>query len=204
MKRWMMLAVMLLAVLPIAAGAQTVKRSMKGGKPYLVATDKVTAQATVLKVNHTTRQVTLRTESGDTTRVTAGPEVKNFAQIRVKDVVKVSYTEKLTIELQPAGTPESTTELQTSHAKPGEKPGASASQKTTYKATIEAIDKTAGTVTLKGYDGKETTVTPLHKENLDKVAVGDLVVFTYTESIAASVEEVTPAPKTPAKAPAKK
>jgi hypothetical protein len=199
MKKVMMLALMLLAVLPIAAGAQTVKRTTKNGKPYLVATDKVTAQATVLKVNSSTRELTVRTEDGDTVHVVASAEVKNFAQIKAKDVIKVSYTEKLTIEVKPTGTPESTTELQTSRAKPGEKPAASATQKTTYTATIDSIDKTAKTVTLKGHDGKLTTVTPLHPENLDKVSVGELVVFTYTESVAASVEEVTPAAKPAAK-----
>jgi len=37
-------------------------------------------------------------------------------------------------------------------------------------------------------------VTPLVPENLDKVSVGDLVVFTYTESVAASVEKVDAKP----------
>jgi hypothetical protein len=56
-----------------------------------------------------------------------------------------------------------------------------------YKASITAIDKEKGTVTLKGDDGRESTITPRNRANLDKVKVGDLVVFTYTEALAASV-----------------
>jgi hypothetical protein len=59
-----------------------------------------------------------------------------------------------------------------------------------YKATISAIDKAAGTATLKGYDGMEFMVTPIHPENLAKVSVGELVVFTHTSAVAASVKKV--------------
>ena len=66
----------------------------------------------------------------------------------------------------------------------------SASAKIQYKASITAIDKEKGTVTLKGDDGREFDVMPRKKENLSKVQVGDLVVFTYSEAVAASVEKV--------------
>jgi len=75
------------------------------------------------------------------------------------------------------------------------KPAASVSERTQYKATIQAIDKEHGTAKLKGYDGEEFVITPLHPENLDKVAIGELVVFTYTEVMAVSVEKVAPAKK---------
>ena len=42
---------------------------------------------------------------------------------------------------------------------------------------------------LKGPEGNEFEVTPLHPENLDKVKVGDVVVFTYSQAVAASVEK---------------
>ena len=51
-----------------------------------------------------------------------------------------------------------------------------------------------GSLTLKSPDGREFTITPLHPENLELVAVGELVVFTYTESVAASVEKVATKP----------
>ena len=185
--RWVLvLCSMLVAV---SASAAEVKHSTsKSGKPRIEATNKVTAEATVLSVNKSKRTVKVRAEDGDTLLIECGPENKNFAQIKAKDVVTVTYTEKLTIEIEKGpATPSAETETTTGTAKEGEKPHASITQHTKYKATISAIDTTAGTVTLKGMDGREATVTPRNRANLHKVEVGDLVVFTYTENLAASV-----------------
>jgi hypothetical protein len=196
MKVLWILALLLLASLPTSAGAQDAAKTgaktgtTKAGKPYFEASDKVTANATVVKIDKATRYVWLRGEHGDTTKVKAGAEVKNFAQIAVGDMVEITYTEKLTITVEPAGAAESTSETMTAAAKPGEKPAGSVTERTQYKATITAIDKTAGTATLKGYDGDEFVVTPIHPENLSKVSVGELVVFTHTSAVAASVKKV--------------
>ncbi|HEY6866475.1 MAG TPA: hypothetical protein VI792_04405 [Candidatus Eisenbacteria bacterium] len=191
MKRTALILTLLLATVALAAtAAPTTKSSTKGGKPYFEATDKVTAQATVVSVNKSNRKVKLTTEAGDTVHVECGPEVKNFAQIAKGDVVKITYTEKLTIHVEPAGGPGTSAEATTATAKEGAKPSMSASAKIQYKASITAIDKEKGTVTLKGDDGREFDVTPRKKENLSKVQVGDLVVFTYSEAVAASVEKV--------------
>jgi hypothetical protein len=186
----LMLAVLLATTAVAATSATTEKASTKGGKPYFEATDKITAQATVVAINKNSREVKLKTEAGDTVGVKCGPEVKNFAQIKKGDVVKITYTEKLTIHVEAEGTPAATEEATTASAKPGEKPSMSASAKIQYKASITAINKEKGTVTLKGTDGNEFDVMPRHKENLDKIKVGDLVVFTYSEGVAASVEKV--------------
>lgn len=190
MKKALLTLVMLLCAASLSLAAETEKATTKDGKPYFEASEKMTAQATILSVGKKNRAIKMRTEKGDTITVTAGPEVKNYGQIKKGDVVKITYTEKLTVHVEPAGAPEATEETVTSAAKPGEKPKGSITNKTQYKATILAIDKEKQTVTLKGMDGAEYEVTPRHPENLDLVQVGELVVFTYTESIAASVEKV--------------
>lgn len=200
MKALLILGMLLLAALPTSARAADAAKSgekaaaktgtTKAGKPYFEASDKVTEQATVIKIDKATRYVTLKGEHGDTTKVKAGEQVKNFAQIAVGDLVEISYTEKLTITVEPAGSAEATTETMTAAAKPGEKPAGSVTERTQYKANITAIDKAAGTATLKGYEGEEFVVTPIHKENLDKVSVGELVVFTHTSAVAVSVKKV--------------
>jgi ribosomal 50S subunit-recycling heat shock protein len=194
MKKAMTLGLMVLAALPAFAGAQEVTTGTKDGKPYFEASNQVTEQATVLAVDAKTRVVTLKTADGETTEVVAGEQVKNFAQIKANDVVKITYKEKLTIHVEGPGTLDVTTEKMTAAAKPGEKPSGAVTERTSYKALIAAIDKAEGTATLKDYQGKEFTITPLHPENLDKVSVGDLVVFTYTETVAASVEKVAAKP----------
>ena len=180
-----------LMMLALPAFAQ-VKEShgTKNGKPYFSATQKITGSATVLGVNKSTREVTLQMEAGDTATVKAGPAVKNFAQIAKGDMVKVTYTETLEIMVGGPGEPAMTQETSTSQAKPGEKPSAGVIQKTSYQATITAIDTTAKTATLKGSDGAEHVVRPRNPANLKKVNVGDMVTITYTEALAASVQKV--------------
>ncbi|HTO89607.1 MAG TPA: hypothetical protein VMJ70_00625 [Candidatus Sulfotelmatobacter sp.] len=192
MKRILLSCAMLLGI-AVAANAADVKTTTgANGKPRFEASDKITAESTVLSVNKTKRTLKIVNADGDTVVVECGPEVKNFAQIKAKDKVTVTYTEKLVVEVAGGpGSPAAGTEATSTSAKPGEKPKGSMTQKTHYKATITAIDKAAGTVALKGVDGHEITITPRNKANLDKVAVGDVVTFTYTENLAASV--TTPA-----------
>jgi hypothetical protein len=196
MKKALILGYVVLAAPLAFAGGPEVKSGTKGDKPYFEASDTVTKQATVLAVDAKTRVVKLATAAGDTTDVVAGDEVKNFAQIKPKDLVTITYTTRFTIHVEAPGTPEVTTEKMTAAAKPGDKPSGSVTERTTFKATITAIDKVHGTATLKGYDGEEFTVTPRHPENLDKVSVGEMVVFTTTEMVAAAVEKVEAKPVT--------
>ena len=188
MKRIVWLCALVLAVVPFAAGAaETKSGTTKAGKPRFEASEKVTAEATVLSVNKTKRTVKVRTSDGDTVKVECGEQVKNFDQIQAKDVITMTYTEKLTVEVEGPGEPATSAEMTGSTAKPGEKPKGTVSGKVQYKANITAIDKANGTVSLKGADGREATVTPRNPANIDKVKVGDVVVFTYTEALAVSV-----------------
>ena len=75
--------------------------------------------------------------------------------------------------------------------KKGEKPGAGVAEATTFTATIEAIDKPASKVTLKGPEGNKVTFKVRDPKKLDVVNVGDQVQITYTRALAISVQ---PAP----------
>jgi len=188
--RLVLMCAVLAAALAASASAVETKSSVTAtGKPRFEATEKVTGEATVLAINKTKREVTLQTADGDTVVVECGKEVKNFAQIKVKDVVKATYTEKLTVEVGEAGDAETSAEATVSSAKPGEKPKGQVNAKVQYKANITAIDKAKGTVSLKGTDGREATIKPRNPANLDKVKVGDLVIFTYSEALAVSVSK---------------
>lgn len=62
------------------------------------------------------------------------------------------------------------------------------SQSTQAKATVVAVDLATRMVTLKGEDGKDFDVQAgSHVEHLDQVKPGDVVVATYTESLAFEV-----------------
>jgi hypothetical protein len=194
MKKLILIAMLLVPV--VAFAEATEKSGTKNGLPYFQATETTTQQGTVIAINTKAREVTVLVAPRDTVILVCGPEVKNFPQIVKGDVVKAKYTETLTIHVEKTGTPAVTTEKATAEAKLGEKPHASQSERMQFSGTITAINKQAGTVTLKGYRGNEWELTPRKAETLDMVKVGQLVVFTYEEAVAASVEKVAPAKKT--------
>jgi len=193
-KQLLALALMAMALVATVAGAEEQRGVDAQGRPYFKATEKVTVTATVIGIDKTTRVVTMKGERGDTLGVKCGSEVKNFAQIKVGDLVKMSYTEQLDITVEEPGKSAVLAEASSGSAKVGEMPAASATTRTQYKAQITAINLENGTATLKGVDGDQFLVSPLYPENLKKVKVGEVVVFTTTETIAVKVERV-PAPK---------
>lgn len=153
-----------------------------------------TATATVERIDHETRHVTLRRADGSSTTLRVGPEARNLSQVKPGDQVVVAYHESLAYEVKRAGEgmPGAALAEATARAEPGERPAGLEAQQLTVTSTIEAIDTSAGTVTLKAADGETITTKVRDPEKLKLVRVGDLVELTYTEAIAVSVE---PAPK---------
>jgi hypothetical protein len=75
-------------------------------------------------------------------------------------------------------------------AKPGEKPAGVMASQVTITATVQAIDTKKPSVTLKGPEGNIKEIKIKDPKRLENVKVGDLVVITYTEALAISVEKV--------------
>lgn len=156
----------------------------------IVGENLVTATATVKAIDQKTRHVTLERADGSLIKFTAGPEVRNLAQVKVGDEVQASYYESLAYEVHKPGDATVGTAVAdvAARAKLGEKPGATAGRTTTITATIAGIDKSAQTVTLRSADGELTTIKARNPDNLNRVSVGDLVEISYTEALAISVE----------------
>ena len=150
----------------------------------------VTATATVKAVDQKTRHVTLQRADGSVVKFVAGDEVRNLAQVKVGDDVNVTYYESLAFEVKKPGdaVPGATVAEEAGRAKLGEKPGAAGARAITVTSTIAAIDKAAGTVTLKSAEGEMTTIKVRNPDNLNRVSIGDLVEITYTEALGISVE----------------
>jgi hypothetical protein len=78
-------------------------------------------------------------------------------------------------------------------SKPGETPAGAVAREITVTATIDAIDKKAQTVTIKGPEGNAETIKVKNPKNLKGVKVGDLVDITYAQALAVALDK--PAPK---------
>ena len=149
--------------------------------------------ATITAIEAASRAITLKGPQGKETTVVAGPEVKNFAQLKVGDSVDIGFVETLVLELRKGGgKPVAWTVKEGAvGAKPGEAPAGAAGRQVTGVGHVIGVDGAAKPVTVKG---PERTVELKVKdpEQLKLIAKGDQIEATFTEAMAISV---TPAKK---------
>ena len=157
-----------------------------------VASAAVQVTATVVEIDHKTREVTIKAADGREETFIVDEAAKNLDQVNKGDLLVVTYAEALAYEVKKGGTAGVT--VGAAAAKPGEKPAGVVAREVTVTVTITAIDERAPTVTFKGPQGNTRTIKVKDVAKLKDVKVGDQVEITYTQALALSVE----------KAPAKK
>ena len=145
--------------------------------------------AQVEAIDKTQRQLTLKGPKGNLKTLTAGPEVRNFDQIAVGDMVVVRYVESLTLTLKKDGKEivSRTEATDGARAPAGEKPGGIVGREVEVTADVIAVDPKTQTLTLKG--PKQTVELKVRDPKQFKlVKVGDQIQATYTEAMAVAVE----------------
>jgi Cu/Ag efflux protein CusF len=190
MHKWIgSLGFAMLAALVLPAGAQTGAAVVGKGPGVAAAAQTVKMTATITKIDAATRAVTLKGPEGREVTLTAGDEVKNFAQMKVGDVVNVEYVEALTIELKKGSTaPVARTEQAAAGAaKPGEKPAGMVGRQVTVTAEVVDVNPKTQVVTLRGPQ-RTVELKVRDPEQFKRVAKGDRVEATYTEAMAIAVE----------------
>ncbi|OPY86592.1 MAG: hypothetical protein A4E73_03896 [Syntrophaceae bacterium PtaU1.Bin231] len=188
-KVWILTSVFVLVLSLAAAGAQEKKAQGTSERPKVVKERTAVMTATVEAIDLEKRLVTLKGPKGEKKTIAVGPEARNLPQLKVGDLVTVKYYESMAVEVVKPGTASGAGQASTiMRAKPGERPGGSAMRVATVMATVTAIDKKAGTLTLKGPEGNLVTAKAENPKNLDKVKVGDELMITLTEALAISVE----------------
>jgi hypothetical protein len=189
MKSLLLISVLMAFTIGLPAAQASEQGSTATGNPEMGATTIINLNATVTAVNLETREVTLRGEMGNEMTIKAGDQVQNLAQLKVGDQVDVAYYESVDIEvLGPAQTGPQAAEIGALEtAAPGEKPGGVMERTISVVATIEAMDKDRETVTLKGPAGNTKTVKVHNPANLEKVAVGDMILIKLSQSVAVDV-----------------
>lgn len=156
------------------------------GEGVIVSAD---VTATVTKIDQATREVTLKSATGEEYSFVASDDVKNLAQVRVGDVVTATYAEAFVYEVKKGGAvADVKTVVAGESAELGKKPEGAIARQTTATVLITAIDPKAPSVTFKGPAGNTRTIKVMHPEKLEGVSVGDTVEITYTEALAIQVE----------------
>jgi hypothetical protein len=146
-------------------------------------------EGNVVKVDKKTRTITFKNNEGES-KFVAGPEIKNFDQIKKGDHLSVTYSLGMAIELIKSKSDGIRSKVETeteSTSKAGSKPERVISNTTTIIADIVAVDRAKKLVSVKGPSGKVTTVTVKDPQLLADVNVGEQVKVVYYDAMAASI-----------------
>jgi Cu/Ag efflux protein CusF len=178
-----------LATLAFPAAAQTGTAVVAKGPGVAGVAQTVKLTATITAIDAATRALTLKGPEGKEVTLTAGQEVKNFAQMKVGDQVNVEFVEALTLELKKGSTAPVTRTEQTgaAAAKPGERPAGAVGRQVTITAEVMNVDPKTQVVTLRGPQ-RTVELKVKDPEQFKRVAKGDRVEATYTEALAIAVE----------------
>jgi hypothetical protein len=200
MRTLTLIAAAILSTAAVTALAQAPSGAavMKGSEPGKVAmAEAVSLSATVEAIDKANRLITLKGPEGKVATVHAGPEVKNFDQIKLGDVVVARYVEALTLELKKGGggMRERVETDTAAAAKPGERPAAVAGRQVTIVADVIAVDAKKQSVRLKG-PTRTVDLKVKDPEQFKLIKVGDQIEAKFTEAVAVSID---PAPKPAAK-----
>ena len=182
-----------IAAMPLVAGAQqapatTAAMASAPGKAMIARTTK--ASAVIVGLDSTHRIITLKTAKGHIVEVVAGPEVKNFDQLKVGQKVHAEYAEALSLELKKGGgkSASASEKAGVAAAEPGQKPGAAAGRQLTILADVVAVDHKTHLVTLRGPQGNTIDIQVDDPAQLKNIKKGDQVEAVYTEGVAVTVE----------------
>ena len=175
---------------PFFALAQTTDAA----KPIVVdaaVTDNVFQlyEGVVSKVDKKNRTIYFKNNEGES-RFVAGPEIKNFDQIKKGDRLNVTYELAVAIELIKTKSDGIRSKVETSSetaSKTGEKPSRTISNTTTIIADIVDVDRAKKLVSVKGPSGKVTVVTVKNPQLLADVNIGEQVKVVYYDAMAASI-----------------
>jgi len=153
----------------------------------------VDVSATITAIDKSSRTITLKGPKGDELKIEAGPEVKNFDQLRVGDDVEMRYRETLALELKKGGgmKVEKTEKAGAVGAKPGATPAGVVGRQVTVVGDVIKVDAATQTVTVKGPQ-RTVELKVRDPEQFKLIAVGDQIQATYTEALALAVTPAKP------------
>jgi len=155
---------------------------------------RATLTAEVTAVNLTNREVTLKGPQGNEVTVTVSDKVKRLGEVKVGDFVRVDYFVSVAAELRKPTPEEAEHPLvimdAAGKASTNAAPAAGVARRFKVVTTIEALDLSAQTITVKGPLGRSLTARAADPSRLKKAHIGETIVIVYTEALALSLEKV--------------
>jgi len=143
----------------------------------------ISKTATIAAINHTTRVVTLKDAQGNIEDVLCGSEIARFSE-----TVTFSYHAAVVYQIVKPGDNTAAAAGAAVVRGQGVKPSGAVTQQRKTTVTIDAIDATAPSVTVRTADGHKMTAQVEDKKNLVGLKVGDKVEITFTEALMVTVD----------------
>lgn len=189
--RLLLTALVAVPLLGLGACASDVQQPVTPPAPTVVSSAKE-AVGVVERVNARTREVVVRTPNEGRVTLIAGPEVRNFAQIRRGNRVRVRFEEAVAVQLTPRGTNlPAEVDVGAARAAPGERPAGAMVATVRDTVTINAVDTAANTVTFTSSRNVRRTLpvrSPQMQEFIRTLRPGQRVNIAISEAVAISVE----------------
>ena len=130
--------------------------TLAAAQPRDVVLEEVTMRGSVAAVDHFQRILTLRGELGNLVVVDVPVTIDRFDQVKVGDVVTLSYTDRVTLRPKPAGEPAVDRSLGTAVTPtPGTPPGGTIAAQRITTVTITGWDPATRVVNFRGPKGAE-------------------------------------------------
>ena len=136
----------------------------------------LTYTGTITDIDYAAREMTLKGPKGDFETFVVDKKVQRFSEAKVRPPTNEEKANPLVV-VDAAG-----------KASPDAAPAAYDMRHVRAVVTIEAMDKSAQTVTVKGPRGKYYTARVKDPSRLDKVRIGDSILMTFTEATVVSLE----------------
>jgi Cu/Ag efflux protein CusF len=166
-------------------GAVIVEKAPGAG----AVTEALQLQGKVKSIDKKARTVVVVGPNGNEIDFNLSEDVRNFEQIKVGDLVTLTFVQALALELRKTDKKEPRTRIDSDNTvttKPGQKPGMATEKSVRVIADVVAVNPKAQTVTLRG--PKRTLELAVNDPAILKnVKVGDQVEGVYTEAMALTV-----------------
>lgn len=146
---------------------------------------------TVLAIDTAHRRVTLKNNlTGKVRQYKAGPQVVNFNQLKIGDVVHATVVERMSLFLRPNLASQSlSASALVVRGVAGAQPGVVGVETVDFTAKILDINNWLDQVTLQGVDGLTRTVSVGECVNLADFNVGDQITVRITEALAILIDK---------------
>lgn len=157
--------------------------------------EQATVRGTVTAIDPATREITLMSADGGLMTVTAGEEVERFDEIAIDDIIEFDYYTYIKAEFREPTDEEKAEPVQmlVEAGKATEEMAPAGAIGAVVKAvvTIEALNRPLMLATVSGPNGNYVSIPMEDAEFMTKLHIGQVVILTYAEAMAVSLEKVS-------------